>query len=349
MTTPYLPQLATVHRSPTASDHERSAVSAMSAADLAVFAELAVLLADQHTSDVLVNGEQVWVDRGSGLEPVSLWVAEGSDALARRLIAAGGRHLDEVTPIADVRLGQVRVHAVLPPVALGGALISLRIARPSQLGLDELQQAGVLSAWQRAQLTDCLNRGESVLISGATGSGKTTLLRALCAELPAAERILTIEDVAELQIPHPHVVALEARQPNIEGTGAIELAELLRAALRMRPDRLMVGECRGSEIREFLGALNTGHSGGGTIHANTIDDVVARLEALGALAGLHGAALGRQVASAFGLVAHLERRDGRRRCAALARPRMRSGELWLEAVHPEPSAERGEPHERRLV
>jgi hypothetical protein len=162
----------------------------------------------------------------------------------------------------------------------------------------------------------------NLLVSGAAGAGKTTLLAALLAEAPAHERIVTIEDVAELRIAHPHHVRLEARQPNIEGFGGIGLARLVREALRMRPDRLVVGECRGDEVRELLSALNTGHDGGaGTVHANGLHDVPARLEALGAPAGLDDRALARQAASAIGLVVHVERSaDGSRRIAGAGRP-----------------------------
>jgi len=171
-----------------------------------------------------------------------------------------------------------------------------------------------------------------VLITGATGSGKTTLLSALLAEVPSEQRILTIEDVAELQVAHPHVVGLEARQPNLEGRGGVDLAQLLRQALRMRPDRIVLGECRGAELRELLAALNTGHAGSaGTMHVNRLEDVPARLLALGAVAGLNAEALGMQAAAAFDLLIHSARgRDGRRRVDQVARLRWARGELHVE-------------------
>ncbi|MGV1034269.1 MAG: CpaF family protein [Microbacteriaceae bacterium] len=299
--------------------------------EFALFGPLAPLLARETCTDVVVNGNEVWVDAGAGFEAVEVWFEQPVETLVRSLISAGGRHIDEVTPLADVRIGTVRVHAALPPVATHGPLLSLRIARPARYTLDELVRVGTLRSWQATALSEATANGVSVLISGATGSGKTTLLRALCATVPPSQRIITIEDVAELQVPHPHAVSLEVRQPNIEGAGAIGLVELVRAALRMRPDWLAVGECRGAEIREFLAALNTGHHGGGTIHANSIADVPARLEALGALAGLSEAALARQAASAFGLVVHLQRR-GAERFAHLATLGLVDGVLQLELV-----------------
>jgi pilus assembly protein CpaF len=176
---------------------------------------------------------------------------------------------------------------------------------------------------ERVRLTDAVVRRRNILISGAAGTGKTSLLAALLAEAPTTERIVTIEDVAELRIDHPHIVALEARQANIEGAGAVGVERLLREALRMRPDRIVLGECRGAEVRELLTALNTGHDGGaGTLHANSMADVPSRLESLGALAGMSTAAVARQVASAIDLVVHLERREGRRVIAEIGAPRI---------------------------
>lgn len=233
-----------------------------------------------------------------------------------RLIAAGERHVDEATPCMDVRLGDgVRVHVVLPPVSPGGAVISIRLPRSRPFGLDELDAAGCFDGVGLHRIRDLIARRANLLITGAGGSGKTTLLAALLSEAPAGERIVVIEDVAELRIAHPHVVTLEARQANLDGAGAIGLDRLVRESLRMRPDRLVVGECRGVELRELLGALNTGHDGGaGTMHANSLADVPARLEALGSLAGMTPDAVARQAVSAFGAVIHLVRgpSDGRR-------------------------------------
>ncbi|MFC4243384.1 CpaF family protein [Gryllotalpicola reticulitermitis] len=222
-------------------------------------------------------------------------------------------------PLGDVRLGNgIRVHVALPPISVGGTTISVRVPRAAGLSLDQLAAAGMMSAAQRRMLGAAVAARKNVLVTGATGSGKTTLLAALLSLARPDERIVIVEDLAELQVRHPHVVSLEARQANLEGAGEIGLARLVREALRMRPDRLVVGECRGAEIRELFSALNTGHDGGaGTLHANSLADVPARIEALGALAGLGTDAIARQAASAVDLVVHVARSEGRRVVAAI--------------------------------
>ncbi|WP_337907598.1 TadA family conjugal transfer-associated ATPase [Microbacterium atlanticum] len=297
----------------------------------------AACLADPQVTDIFVNGAAgMFVDRGAGAVAARGWHATEEEVrtLAVDLIGAGGRHLDDAAPCVDVRLdGGVRVHAVLPPVAPEGTMISIRVPRIGRPTLDALEGAGMFAPPVRRRLEQAIAHRVNLLVTGAAGAGKTTLLAALLAETPAHERIVTIEDVAELRIAHPHHVRLEARQPNIEGSGAIGLARLVREALRMRPDRLVVGECRGEEVRELLSALNTGHDGGaGTVHANSLGDVPARLEALGALAGLDDQALARQTASAIGLIVHVERdADGKRRIAGAGRPVVDSaGRLGIE-------------------
>jgi pilus assembly protein CpaF len=312
-------------------------VSSAGGFDPRVFGVLAPLVREPAVTDVFVNpGGGVWVDRGSGAVPVAgvrVPPAEARD-LASRLIAAGDRHIDEATPCVDVRLGEgIRVHAVLPPVSPGGAVLSIRIPRAVPLSIDDLDAAGFFPGTSREQALALVSRRANLLVTGAGGSGKTTLLGALLSAAPAGERIVVIEDVAELRIAHPHVVALEARQANLDGAGAIGLDRLVREALRMRPDRLVVGECRGPELRELLAALNTGHDGGaGTLHANSLADVPARLEALGALAGLSPEAVARQAVSALDAVLHVERSGGTRRLQAIgalevdARGRLAVGE-----------------------
>lgn len=304
------------------------------APDSGLWGPLATALTPDVT-DLFLNGDgRVWVDRGDGAEPVAGIRVDPAESrrLAVRLLAAGDRHVDDAHPCADVRFGEgTRVHAVLPPIARGGALLSVRQARPERWSLDALDAAGFFAAVPVAVLRDLVARRANLLVSGAGGSGKTTLLGALLAEAPEHERIVVLEDVAELRIAHPHVVALETRQANVEGAGAVPLERLVREALRMRPDRLVVGECRGAELRELLGALNTGHDGGaGTLHANSLDDVPARLEALGALAGLDPGALARQAVSAIDAVVHVGRVDGRRRIVAVGALRISDGRLGIE-------------------
>lgn len=287
---------------------------------------LAPYLTSEGVTDVFVNGDGgLWIDRGSGLEPVDGWHL-GERALrdlAVRLISLGGRHIDEATPCVDVRLhGGVRVHAVLPPISVMGTLLSIRLPQARRFTLAELAESGMFgnSTSMLARLRRAVDDRANLLITGAGGSGKTTLLAALLAEASANERIVAIEDVAELGVTHPHFVSLEARQANLEGTGRVDLERLVREALRMRPDRLVLGECRGQEVRDLLAALNTGHDGGaGTLHANSLRDVPARMEALGALASMTPDAVARQTVSAIGLVLHLERAGGVRRLAQIGR------------------------------
>ena len=282
------------------------------------FGPLAGYLADPAVTDVFVNGaHEVWVDRGDGAQRQS---APGLDetevrALAVRLVALGGRHIDEATPCVDTRLHDgIRVHAVLSPISPRGTLLSIRVPHTTPFTVAELEVAGFFDTVPVESVVELVAARANLLITGAAGSGKTTLLSALLSEASETERIVAIEDVAELRVRHPHFVSLEARQANLEGAGGLGLARLLREALRMRPDRLVLGECRGEEIRELLAALNTGHDGGaGTLHANSLEDVPARLEALGALAGLDPTAVARQAVSAIGAVLHVERRDGMRR------------------------------------
>lgn len=278
----------------------------------AAFGPLERFVADPAVTDVFLNPDgSVWTDRGRGArsEPGVRVPAGEARELAVRIVAAGGRHLDEATPAVDVRLGDgIRVHGVLPPVSPDAAVLSIRLPRVEPLDLAALEQAGVFARVPREAVEQLVARRANVLVTGAAGSGKTTLLGAMLSSAPPAERIVVVEDVAELRIRHPHLVRLEARQPNLEGAGGIGLDRLVREALRMRPDRLVVGECRGAELRELLTALNTGHDGGaGTLHANSLADVPARLEALGALAGWPVEALARQVVSAIDAVLHLER------------------------------------------
>ncbi|YCH07539.1 TadA family conjugal transfer-associated ATPase [Arthrobacter sp. alpha11c] len=281
-------------------------------AELNGLGPLQQLAHDPSVTDIFVNGpESVWLDRGRGLErsPVHFDSEQQVRALAARLVSAGGRRLDDGSPCVDVRLkGGYRVHAVLAPISTAGTLLSIRIRREETFTMAELREGGMFDQHIDVLLRAIVERRLSFLISGATGSGKTTLLSTMLGLCHPSERLVLIEDAAELNPIHPHVVTLESRHGNLEGGGALDLGELVRQALRMRPDRLIVGECRGAEVRELLTALNTGHTGGGgTIHANTAEAVPARLTALGALAGLNAEAVRLQVSSALDVVIHVER------------------------------------------
>ncbi|PWU55169.1 pilus assembly protein CpaF [Micromonospora sp. S4605] len=284
--------------------------------DLVGAGPLAPLLADPEVTDVLVNGTRVWVDRGQGLHQVAVPVGSVDDVrrLAQRLTAGAGRRLDDGSPYADARLADgTRLHAVLPPVATDGPYLSLRTFRQRPFTLDELVRQGTVPRPVAPVLAAVVEARLAYLVTGGTGSGKTTLLNTLLGLVPATERIVLVEDAAELHPVHPHVVGLQARTANVEGSGAVGLTDLVRQALRMRPDRLVVGECRGAEVVDLLGALNTGHDGGaGTLHANAPSDVPARLEALGLLGGLPRAALHAQVAAALQVLLQVRRRSGQR-------------------------------------
>jgi pilus assembly protein CpaF len=281
------------------------------------------LLADPEVTDVAVNGDgSVWVDRGDGMVrvPVELGDVVARRALAVRLAAGAGRRLDEAAPFCDARLPSgVRLHAILPPLVPDGVHVTLRVPARRQVHLTDLVAAGSCSGEWARLLHALVARRVSFLVSGGTGAGKTTLLAALLAEVDPTHRLVVVEDVRELTVDHPHVVRLEGRAPNVEGAGAVSMVELVRQALRMRPDRIVVGEVRGGEVRELLAALNTGHEGGcGTLHANSPADVPARLEALGALAGLSPDAVHAQVLSAVQVVVHVCRVGRLRRVESIS-------------------------------
>lgn len=292
-------------------------------------ASLRRLWSDPGVTDVLVNGPRdVWVDRGDGLTRVSMDVGDVR-SLAVRLAGAAGARLDDAAPIVDGRLPDgTRLHAVLAPIAAQGACLSLRRHAPRALSLEDWRDGGGFGVVGLAVLAGLVAARANVVVSGGTGSGKTTLLAALLARAGPGERIVCIEEARELAPDHPHVVHLQARGPNVQGAGAVTLSALVRAALRMRPDRLVLGECRGPEVREVLLALNTGHDGGlTTVHANTASDVPARLAALGSLAGLGPEAVAVQVVSALDAIVHVVREGPCRRVAAIAVPLLERGRL----------------------
>lgn len=290
-------------------------------AQLTGLGPLEPLLPASGLSDLYVNGhENVFVETLDGIQRVaSPFTGEAQlRALAVRLVTAAGRRLDDGHPCVDVQTATgLRVHAVIPPVSTGGTLLSIRFRAPQRLSLTDLVASGTVHPFTADVLTDAMAARVNLMISGATGSGKTTVLSALLSQCPAEQRIVLVEDAAELNPEHPHVVGLQSRQENVEGAGSVDLADLVRQALRMRPDWLVVGECRGAEVRELLTALNTGHSGAGTVHANSARAVPARLAALGSLAGLGREAVDLQAASALDLVAHVDRAPAGRRLSEL--------------------------------
>jgi pilus assembly protein CpaF len=287
------------------------------------------LLRAEGTTDVLVTApDAVWLDDGNGLRRSSIRFAD-EDAvrrLAQRLASSVGRRLDEAQPWVDGQLAgvadqySVRLHAVLAPIASGGTCLSLRVLRPATQDLAALTEAGAIAAEAAALLDKIIAARLAFLVSGGTGAGKTTLLSAALGQVAPAERIICVEDAAELQPQHPHLVKLVARCANIEGVGAITVRDLVRQALRMRPDRIIVGEVRGAEVVDLLAALNTGHDGGaGTVHANNPAEVPARLEALAAPGGLDRFALHSQLAAAVQVLLHVGRdKAGKRRLAEIA-------------------------------
>ncbi|MFV0495757.1 TadA family conjugal transfer-associated ATPase [Mycobacterium sp.] len=288
------------------------------------------LLGAEGATDVLVTApDEVWIDDGNGLRRTNIRFEDETAVrrLAQRLALAAGRRLDDAQPWVDGQLtgigaggSAVRLHAVLAPIAAGGTCLSLRVLRPATQDLAALIASGAIPATAAELVTAVIAARLAFLVSGGTGAGKTTLLAAMLGAVAPSERIVCVEDAAELAPQHPHVVKLVARHANVEGVGEVTVRQLVRQALRMRPDRIVVGEVRGAEVADLLGALNTGHEGGaGTVHANSPDEVPARLEALGMLGGLDRAALHSQLAAAVRVLLHVTRdRAGRRRLGEIA-------------------------------
>ncbi|MDT5013293.1 MAG: pilus assembly protein CpaF [Mycobacterium sp.] len=288
------------------------------------------LLCASGTTDVLVTGpDSVWVDNGNGLSrsPIEFADEAAVRRLAQRLALVAGRRLDDAQPWIDgyltgVGQGQfaVRLHAILAPLAVGGTCLSLRVLRPATQDLPALRSSGAVAP-EAAAITDRIIAARlAFLVTGGTGAGKTTLLAAALGAVSPTERIVCVEDAEELAPRHPHLVKLVARAANVEGVGEVTIRDLVKQALRMRPDRIVIGEVRGAEVVDLLAALNTGHEGGaGTVHANNPAEVPARLEALGALGGLDRMALHSQLAAAVQVILHVRRgRDGSRRLDEIA-------------------------------
>ncbi|NLW13222.1 MAG: TadA family conjugal transfer-associated ATPase [Trueperella sp.] len=341
-------QLANVRRRLAAGENLRGALadlpdtiftSDLAAVDAQVRHELigagpviAPLLEDSAVTDVVVNGTQVWVDRGEGMEEVAdsgLAGEEETRALAVRLAASCGQRLDDASPIVDGTFPSgVRLHAIIPPLSAEGTLISLRTHRARVLTLAELSEGGSVASELVPLVRRLVTGKANVLVSGATGAGKTTFLNAMLTLVPASERILVIEESAELRPNHPHVVHLQVRKANVQGAGEVTMSDLVRAAMRMRPDRIVLGECRGAEVRDVLGALNTGHEGGwATIHANSTQDIPARLVALGALADMAESTVAAQAAAGLDAAIHVRRSGSRRYLSEISVFERRGGEL----------------------
>ncbi|RMH36665.1 MAG: FHA domain-containing protein [Deltaproteobacteria bacterium] len=284
------------------------------------------LLADDAVSEIMVvDPETIYCERGGKIERTNLRFTDNDAARAviERIVTPLGRRIDEASPYVDARLPDgSRVNAVIPPLALRGACITIRKFSKRTLGMDDLVGFGAMSPQMARFLSRCVRARANIVISGGTGSGKTTLLNALSAEIPADERIVTIEDAAELKLVQPHVVGLEARPPNMEGRGAVTIRDLVRNALRMRPDRIIVGECRGGEAIDMLQAMNTGHDGSmTTTHANSPRDAIARLETLALMSGidLPARAIREQIASAVDVIVQQTRLgDGSRKVTAIS-------------------------------
>ena len=294
---------------------DREELAARVVRDSVGLGPLEVLLADPAVEEVMVNGpDRVYVERGGRIEPTAVAFADEEELrnAIERVLAPLGRRVDELSPMVDARLGDgSRVNVVIPPLALDGPVVSIRRFGARRPGPDELVALGTLSGQQRALLERAVAARRSVLVSGGTGSGKTTLLNALSSFVGAEERVVTIEDAAELRLQQSHVVRLESRPAGVEGRGEVTIRDLLRNALRMRPDRIVIGEVRGPEALDLLTALNTGHDGAlSTVHANSPADALTRLETLALMAGvgLPHAAIAEQVRRGIDLVVHIQRR-----------------------------------------
>ncbi|MEQ9737872.1 MAG: CpaF family protein [Algiphilus sp.] len=306
--------------------------------ELVGFGPLQELVDDDSVNDIVVNGpNRVFVERNGVLESVAIRFANDAHVLRviQRILSPLGRRVDESTPMVDARLADgSRVNAIIPPIALDGPCLSIRKFRKHALTSEDLIQSGTVTRAVVDFLSERVRNRINTLILGGTGSGKTTFLNLLSQWIPEVERIVTVEDAAELRLEHPHVVRLETRPPNLEGSRAVTARDLVRNALRMRPDRIIVGEVRGDEVLDMLQAMNTGHDGSmTTIHANGIDDAIHRLEMLAGFAGYSGSevTLRGQIVSGVELLIHVSRLPhGARKVMAVAEVEgLRDGEVQL--------------------
>src|SRR5881392_2253234 len=323
------------------SKDDRDRIASEIADDILGHGPLERLLADDSVSEIMVNGpHDIWVERQGRLYETSVEFNDESHLrrIINKMVAQVGRRIDESSPMVDARLPDgSRVNAVIPPLSLSGPLVTIRKFSNKRLDLTELVRLGTLSTDTVDFLQRCVLAELNVLISGGTGSGKTTLLNALSQAISDSERIVTIEDAAELQMKQNHVLRLESRPKNIEGSGEVTIRQLVRNALRMRPDRIIVGEVRGAESLDMLQAMNTGHDGSlTTVHSNSPRDALARIETMVLMAGydLPVRAIRQQVASALDLIVHLERlHDGSRRVTSMTEvQRMESDVITLQSL-----------------
>jgi len=325
---------------PVLSPVERERLEGELVAELTGLGPLEPLFADPTVSDVLVNGPQeVWVDRFGRLEHTEVRFDDENHLrrLLQRMVSAHGRHLDEASPMVDVRMADgSRLHALLPPLCAKGPTVSIRRARAIPLRLDELYANGTLSPAVGDFLAAAVRSGLNIVVSGGAATGKTTLLNVLSLFIPEHERVITIEETAELKLDHPHVLALEARLPNVEGRGEVTVRSLVRNTLRMRPDRLIVGEVRGPEVFDMLQAMNSGHEGSlTTVHANSSADALRRLENLVLLGGfeLPSAAIRELLAATLHLVVQITRfADGARRVTSVGEVAWDGSELATHEI-----------------
>ncbi|RDI74042.1 Flp pilus assembly protein ATPase CpaF [Gaiella occulta] len=309
--------------------------------DILGYGPLERLLADDTITEIMVNGPaEIWIERQGRLYETTVRFSDESHLrrIINKMVAQVGRRVDESSPMVDARLPDgSRVNVIIPPLSLSGPLLTIRKFSKKRLMLDDMLRIGTISEKAATFLTHCVQAEFNILISGGTGTGKTTLLNALSAAIPSTDRIVTIEDAAELQLHQSHVLRLESRPKNIEGDGEIQIRDLVRNSLRMRPDRIIVGEVRGAEALDMLQAMNTGHEGSlTTVHANSPRDALARIETMVLMAGLDlpMRAIRQQLAAALDLIIHLERlEDGSRHITLITEvQRMEADVITLQDI-----------------
>src|SRR5215216_3648904 len=314
---------------------DRRRLAAEIADDIFGYGPLERLLADASVSEIMVNGpKDIWIERAGRLSQTTLTFTDASHLrrIITKMVGQIGRRIDESSPLVDARLPDgSRVNAIIPPLSLSGPLLTIRKFGQNRFHLPELIEIGTVSSEAAEFLENCIRARLNILVSGGTGTGKTTFLNALSVAIPDSDRIVTIEDAAELQLNQRHVIRLESRPKNIEGEGEITIRDLVRNALRMRPDRIIVGEVRGAEALDMLQAMNTGHEGSlSTVHANSARDALSRLETMVLMAGfdLPVRAIREQIASAVDLIVHTERlSDGSRRLTAITEVQGTEGDV----------------------